>query len=170
MLSRQFPVLEWSGRSEKGGVVGVLCWAISWRWRWKMKSSLFPQALRPGGSLVVSSHDGPTCGAGATWLSVSWDSSAFLPSGSSLCLWHVSPDCICQAHGSGQLHPGSAFPAPRWRHEGAHEAPQTWSSRSTQGWSCVLHVWSASSSALVTDASVSPWRKHLYKEGRETSC
>lgn len=146
----------------------MLCGATLWRGRWKVKCSLFPQARRPGGNLAGSDHNDPTCGAGATWLSVSWGSSAFLPSGSSLCLWHVSPGCTCPARGFAQRHPGSAFPAPRWRPAGAREAPQTWSSHSTRGWSCVLRVWSASSSASRTDASVSPWQKHLYRKWRET--
>lgn len=167
-FSRQFPWLGWSRKIRERGVRRMLCQATLWRGRWKVKCSLFLQAQRPGRNLVSSNHDEPTCGAGATWLSVSWGSSAFLPSGSSPCPWRASPGCTCRARGSAQHHPGSAFPAPHWKHAGAHEAPQTWSSHSTQGWSCVLHVWSASSSASRTDASVSPWQKHLCRKLRET--
>jgi len=167
-ISRQFPGLGWGRKIREGGVRRMPYQVTLWRGRWKVQCSLFPPAQSPGGNLMGSNNDEPRCGAGATWLSVSWGSSAFLPSGSSLCPWRASPGCTCRARGSAQHHPGSAFPTPRWRHAGAREAPQTWSSHSTQDWSCVLHVWSASSSASRTDASASPWQKHLYRKWRET--
>lgn len=95
-----------------GGLRRMLCWATWWMGERKVKCSLFPHAQRLGGNLVGSSHSVPTCGADATWQSVFWGSSAFLPSGSSPCLWHANPGCTCRALGFAQHHPGSAFPAP----------------------------------------------------------